>query len=303
MNKGFQGYLYNMLLSYSKAFYELKDRLQPLYDEREAVAITHEILYDITGLDKIARLGEKDTFFSQSQQEKYNQAVEALLIGKPVQYITGSAWFMGKEYHVNKHVLIPRPETEELVKWIIDELGDPQFPISNSKPEILDVGTGSGCIPISLKLAIPDADITSCDVSTEALKVAEENSRWQSTNVKFLQLNFLDIAQHNKLSTYDVIVSNPPYIPIAEKEKLHINVKDHEPGIALFVPDSNALVFYKAIAVFGQNHLKTNGYIYCELDAGHAMECKTMFEDAGYKDVLLRKDLNDNWRMLKATKG
>ena len=284
-----------MFLSYSKAFYELKNKLQPLYDEREAEALAHEILYFITGLDKTQRLLQKETLFTWPQQEKYEQAVSELLSGKPLQQVTGSAWFMGREYLVNEHVLIPRPETEELVQWIIDDYKD-----KASNINILDIGTGSGCIPISLKLALNHADITTCDISNGALAVATINAHNLLVEIQFLQLDFLDTSQHNKLALYDVIVSNPPYIPASEKERMHTNVKDYEPGIALFVPDNDPLVFYRAIAAFGKEHLKPKGYIYCELDAGHAMECKALFEEAGYGDVTVRKDIHGNQRMLRA---
>lgn len=286
-----------MFLTYSQAFYELKNKLQPLYEEREAEALAHEILYYLTGLNKTQRLLEKETLFTLTQQEKYVQATSELLSGKPLQYITGSAWFMGREFYVNEHVLIPRPETEELVQWIIDDRKNKVGNIS-----ILDIGTGSGCIPISLKLALSHTDVTTCDISIDALIVAKENADRLQVSIQLLQLDFLDALQHNKLANYDVIVSNPPYIPVTEKEGMHTNVKDHEPGIALFVPDDDPLVFYRAIAAFGKEHLKSNGYIYCELDAGHAMECKILFEAAGYKDVLLSKDMSGNWRMLRAGK-
>ena len=285
-----------MLLSYSHAFYELKDKLQPLYDERESESLAHEIMYFITGLDKIQRLLQKEVLFTIAQQEKYELAVSDLLSGKPLQYVTGSAWFLGREFHVTEHVLIPRPETEELVQWIIDDRKNKAGNIN-----ILEIGTGSGCIPISLKLALKPADVTTCDISNEALNVAKGNANRLKAEVNFLQLDFLDVSQHNKLAANDIIVSNPPYIPATEKERMHTNVKDYEPGIALFVPDDDPLVFYRAIAAFGKEHLKSNGYIYCELDAGHAMDCKTLFEEAGYNNVLLTKDMSGNWRMLRAS--
>jgi release factor glutamine methyltransferase len=284
--------------SYGSAFYELKNKLQPLYDEREAAAMAHEILHFITGLDKTQRLLKKETVFNDRQQQQYDQATLELLKGRPLQYVTGSAWFRGKEYQVNEHVLIPRPETEELVEWIVTQISNSKFPI----PKILDIGTGSGCIPISLKLELPGPDVTSSDISSDALSVAAENAKRLHADVHFLQLDFLDASQHNKLAVYDVIVSNPPYIPEADKDSMHKNVKDHEPGIALFVPDNDALVFYRAIAAFGKAHLSSNGYIYCELDAGHALECKQLFKEAGYKDVEVRKDMHGNLRMLRAGK-
>jgi release factor glutamine methyltransferase len=286
------------MLSYNQAFYELKNRLQPLYDEREAVSIAHEIINHITGLDKTQRLIQKETVFTDVEQQQYEQMLNSLVRGVPLQYVTHIAWFMGREYYVNEHVLIPRPETEELVQWILGE--NSQFPIPNSQFHILDIGTGSGCIPISLKLALEYAEVTSCDISNDAIEVAKRNAKKLNATIDFLHLDFLDGSQHTKMGIYDVIVSNPPYIPAAEKERLHTNVKDHEPGLALFVPDDDSLVFYKAIALFGRQHLNSNGYIYCELDANHAMECKALFEAIGYKNVEIRKDIHGNWRMLKA---
>jgi release factor glutamine methyltransferase len=297
------------MLSFGSAFHELKGKLQPLYDEREATAIAHELMQHVTGLDKTKRLTEKETLFDDAQQQEYEQAVKDLMNGKPLQYVTCSAWFLGKEYFVNKHVLIPRPETEELVQWIVDSwqeaigsrqsaVGSEQS-ISNSKFQILDIGAGSGCIPIALKLAMPEAAVTSCDISNEALAVARENAKRLNVDVELVQMDFLDAEQRNKMGMYDVIVSNPPYIPAAEKERLHKNVAAFEPGLALFVPDDDALVFYKAIALFGKTHLKENGFIYCELDAAHAEECKTLFEAEGYNNVELKKDMHGNWRMVR----
>lgn len=284
-----------MFLTYSRAFYDLKNKLLPLYDEREAEAIAHEVLYYVTGHNKTERLLKKETPFTAPQQKKYEQALKELLTGRPLQYVTGSAWFMGKEYIVNEHVLIPRPETEELVQWIINDWKSREEAI-----KILDIGTGSGCIPISLKQTLTQADVTSCDISNDAIAVAKENADKMQTVVEFLQVDFLDVPQRDKLAGYDIIVSNPPYIPASEKEKLHANVKDYEPGIALFVPDNDALVFYREIAFFCKEHLNNNGYIYCELDARHAMDCKAMFEETGYQNVQIRKDMHGNWRMLRA---
>ncbi len=285
------------MLTYREAFYQLKTNLQPLYDEREAASVAHELLYHITSLDKTQRLLQKETRFSEDQQKQYEHAMDALTVGVPLQYVTHTAWFLAREYYVNEHVLIPRPETEELVLWIIENTKP-----RNQKLRVLDIGTGSGCIAISLKLAIGQAEVTSCDVSYDAIEVARRNSKKLNASVELLQIDFLDTTLHTKLGTYDVIVSNPPYIPVAERERLHTNVKDHEPGLALFVPDNDALVFYRAIASFGRQHLNTNGYIYCELDSGHAMECKALFEETGYKSVEIRKDMHGNWRMLSATK-
>lgn len=286
------------MLTYSQAFYQLQKQLQSLYDAQEATAICHEVLQHITGADKIRRLLQKDTLFTPEQQTNYDKMTTELATGKPLQYVLGIAWFMGKEYKVNEDVLIPRPETEELMQWIIDD-----NKTSNQAIHIIDIGTGSGCISISLKLALPQAIITTCDVSPDALAVARENSKSLGADISFIELNFLDDANWDQLNTYDIIVSNPPYIPAAEQVNMHINVTAHEPSLALFVPDDNPLIFYKAIAKFGKGHLSENGCIYCELDADHAVQTKELFESEGYQHVTLKKDIHSNIRMLKAMRA
>ncbi|PQJ11055.1 peptide chain release factor N(5)-glutamine methyltransferase [Flavipsychrobacter stenotrophus] len=279
--------------TYSQAFYALKEELTPMYDEREASAIAHEVMLHVTGLDKLERLVHKDKELTGEQQTLFTQACIDLLTGKPLQYVTGSAWFMNREFIVNEHVLIPRPETEELVQWIIDD---------NKKENltIFDIGTGSGCIPISLKLALPAAIVTTCDISEMALETAAANAKKLMANIHFIGMDILDTEQQNNTGVYDVIVSNPPYIPVAEKANMHSNVKDHEPEIALFVPNDDALLFYRAIAQFGKTHLAEKGFIYCELESSHAQETKALFELMGYSNVEMRKDMHGNWRMLKA---
>lgn len=289
------------------AFYDLKNKLLSLYDEREATAIAHEVMHHISGLDKMQRLIQKDVELTGEQQQLLGAALADLLRGRPLQYITHSAWFLGREFYVDENVLIPRPETEELVEWILSEIPNSKFQIPNSEGQIsnlriLDIGTGSGCIPVSLRLAMPDAEVTSVDISEGALGVAKRNAQSISADVNFLHLDFLNASEHNKLGIYDVIVSNPPYIPEAEKDNMHSNVKDHEPSVALFVPDEDAMLFYKAIATFGKGHLKEGGRIYCEIEVGKPEESKAVFEDAGYKDVEVRKDMHGNWRMVKAVK-
>ncbi len=279
--------------TYSQAFYTLKGELTPMYDEREASAIAHEVMLHITRLDKLERLVQKDEEFTTEQEILFTQARIDLLKGKPLQYVTGSAWFMNREFIVNEHVLIPRPETEELVQWVVDD---------NKKDNIsiFDIGTGSGCIPISLKLALPAAAVTTCDISEMALETAAANAKKLLANIHFIGMDILDTEQQNNTGVYDVIVSNPPYIPISERANMHSNVKDHEPEIALFVPNDDALLFYRAIAQFGKTHLAEKGSIYCELESSHAQETKALFELMGYSNVEIRKDMHGNWRMLKA---
>jgi release factor glutamine methyltransferase len=306
------------MLSYSQAFYQLKDRLQPLYDADEAVAVSHLFLEFITGLNKSDRLLKKDVLFTDRQQEQFDSKSKQLTKGKPIQYVTNSAWFMGREFLVNESVLIPRPETEELVQWIVDEVVSRKSLVVSpgeidvaDKLRVLDIGAGSGCIGLSLARLLPNAVVTCADVSKEAIEVLKTNIEWVLTsnekkkgmdNITLKTLDFLNETQRNKqLGRYELIVSNPPYIPASEKVNMHKNVKDYEPSIALFVPDSDALVFYRAIASFGKDHLSDNGYIYCELDAEHADACKALFEEQGYQDVEIKKDMHGNWRMLRAS--
>lgn len=280
------------MLSYGDAFYHLKNELQSLYDAQEAAAIAHELLYAITGLDKMDRLMKKDVLLTPTEQTQYDLGKSGLLTGKPLQYVTGVAWFMGREFKVDEHVLIPRPETEELVDWIIKEYKDKQ------DISILDIGTGSGCIPISLQLALPGATTLSCDVSEQAIDVAKENARKLEADVSFIKTDFLNQKMWYNFEQYDVIVSNPPYIPQKEYENMHTNVRDHEPSLALFVPDDDALLFYRNIAEFGKTNLKPDGVIYCELHKDHAEETERMFREKGYKTEL-RKDMNGNERMIR----
>jgi len=283
------------MLTYQEAYHQLTKRLQPLYDAQEAAAIAHELLLHITGQDKLQRLMNRDQTLTFSQEQQYAEAAEQLANGKPLQYVTAQAWFMGRPYKVNEHVLIPRPETEELVQWIADEWKD--------KPcNILDIGTGSGCIPIALKLLLPSATIASCDVSANAIQVAKENAAALQADITVQQLDFLNVEDWTQLGQYDVIVSNPPYIPESEINNIHPNVKDHEPHLALFVPNDDPLMFYKAIAAFGKTHLKQDSAVYCELHMDHALQTGAMFEEMGYK-VEVRKDMHGNWRMLKALIG
>lgn len=286
-------YLYTMH-TMGSAFYELRGRLIPLYDEREASAIAHRVLEHITGLGKLDRLVEKEMPLTREQQELFEEMGARLADGEPVQYVTGEAWFLGEKYLVDASVLIPRPETEELVQWIINDW-EQQPAIS-----ILDVGSGSGCIPISLAKGLTQARVTSCDVSVAAIDVASHNAELLGAAVEFVQVDFLDPEARSWLGTHNVIVSNPPYIPHAEEERLHINVRGYEPSLALFVPDNDPLVFYRAIADFGRQHLLSGGAIYCELDADYAEETAEMFRQVGYSNTQLRKDMHDNPRMLCA---
>jgi release factor glutamine methyltransferase len=190
--------------------------------------------------------------------------------------------------------LIPRPETEELVEWVISNC---KFPVD--KLSILDVGTGSGCIPITLKRKLRKADVWSCDISDAALQVAKRNADTLGVDVNFLLLDFLNKEKREQLSLFNIIISNPPYVPEKDKQQMQANVLDHEPHLALFVPDNDALVFYKAIAEFGKGHLNPGGLIYAELHEDLGKEVSALFSAAGY-NTEMKKDMQGKERMLKA---
>lgn len=284
------------MLSYNAAFYELRNDLQTVYDTQEATAIAHQVLEHITGAGKFDRLINKDTLLSEKQFSQYQQMKAELLTAKPLQYVLGYSWFMERQFEVNKHVLIPRPETEELVYWIINDHQGEQKIL-----DVLDIGTGSGCIPISLKLAMPEWNITSCDISGDALRVATSNAQTLNAAIELKELDFLDKEKWSALGIYDIVVSNPPYIPETEREQLHANVREHEPGTALFVPSNDALLFYRNIAEFGKTHLKQYGSIYCEVHVDYANDTEALFREMAYSQTELRKDMHGNLRMLKAS--
>jgi release factor glutamine methyltransferase len=282
------------MLPYSAAFQKLKKSLTGLYDEGEATAIAHDVMEYITGYNKLQRLSEKEKLFDEGQQRQFEEAEARLLHGEPLQYITGTQWFLGRPFQVNKHVLIPRPETEELVTWVAEEWK------GSTDISILDIGTGSGCIPISLKLLMPAAIVSSCDVSSDALETAKKNAASLGAEMNFVDIDFLNESNWQQLQKYDVIVSNPPYIPVSEQETLDKNVREFEPATALFVPDGDPLIFYRRIALFGKSHLKDGGAIYCELHRDYAEKTKGLFEQMGYTNTTLRNDMHGNMRMLKA---
>ena len=278
-----------------EAFYTLKTELNKLYPEQEAQAIAHEVMENITQLSKIDRLMSKEQLLSSSQQNEWDYILDELLQGKPMQYVLGKCYFMGKEFLVDKNVLIPRPETEELVIWILNDWAQ-----DKEGKSIFEIGTGSGCIPISLKAEWPEAQINACDVSLGALTVAQKNASHLEQDINFFEQNILDKSLWHHLTQYDIIVSNPPYIPVNEIPSMEANVHEHEPHLALFVADTDRFLFYRIIAQLGKTKLKEGGAIYCEIHRDFPEETKAVFEAEGYTNIELRKDMHDNWRMIKA---
>jgi release factor glutamine methyltransferase len=271
----------------------IKHQLGNLYDAIEMNSMVNIIIEEVTGWDALHQNIHKNDALETSQIEQLDHYVEQLLNGKPLQYIIQKAWFLGKAYFVNEAVLIPRPETEELVEWIIE-----YAQIINKPLSILDIGTGSGCIPISLKLAIPNAHITAIDISKEALAIAEQNAASYHTEIEWIAQDILQTKQLK--DRYDIMVSNPPYIPLREKLAMQKQVADHEPEIALFVPDQFPLIFYSKIAHIGKSALKPNGQLFFEIHYDQGEAIIALLDEMGYH-AELRQDIFGKDRMVRAS--
>jgi release factor glutamine methyltransferase len=265
-----------------------REELSAVADEREITSwyyISMEYLLVYNRSDCIINSNQ---VLNKSQLSKIKQIVAELKTHKPIQYILGKTEFYGLKIKVNEHTLIPRPETEQLVDWILKE----------NFVAALDIGTGSGCIPIALAKH-KDAKVLAIDVSEDALLIAEENAKNNEVEIDFIHQ---DILQTNYLQKVDLIVSNPPYVLESEKEKMQENVLDYEPELALFVEDKNPLIFYKKIASLAFNFLNENGKLFFEINAKFGKETIEMLADIGFVNIELKKDMNDKDRMIKAIK-
>lgn len=278
-------------MNISLAEQQLTQQLSKVYEHAEAVAITNMVMQELTGHNKSDRRMASHIELTEDQQQQLEQMTAQLLRCCPVQYVIGKAWFHNMELLVNEDVLIPRPETEELVQWVLEEKQD------RKKAAILDIGTGSGCIPIAVKKSWQEAIVTAIDVSNMAIVVAKENAKRQQTAITFLQVDILDWQKWHS-EKFDIIVSNPPYIPKREGQLLDKNVADWEPHLALFVPNNDPLLFYKAIAAFAKRHLYPNGSLYFECHQQFAQQVVEMLEAEGFTSEL-REDIFGNERMVK----
>lgn len=248
---------------------------------------------------KINRLSlavQPDLIISKEEEQDLFEALSKLKLQKPIQHILGETEFYGLPLKVNEHVLIPRPETEELVSWILKDVKLLKAP----GPKILDIGTGSGCISISLAKKIRQAVVTAMDISRDAIKIARENAKLNGVEVEFIQADVLSLDQLP--GQYDIIVSNPPYVRESEKSGIKANVLENEPHLALFVKDEAPLVFYKKIAKLAVDNLRPGGSLYFEINQYLGDQTKTLLENMGFAPVLLRKDMYGNDRMIKAIK-
>lgn len=286
-----------------------REELKNIYESGEIETFIAYCFEEYLGIKKAAIILNADATVSESELLKFHFAIKDLKQHKPIQYILGKADFYGLKLNVNEHVLIPRPETEELVDLVIKENkvrrrenGEGRME-SRERLSILDVGTGSGCIAISVKKNLPGADVCAVDVSEKALETAKQNALQNAVDVNFFNYDILfsDSSSPVYDLEFDVIISNPPYISISEKEQTEKNVTDYEPHLALFVEDKDPLLFYKAITNFALNHLKKNGKIYFEINQRFGVETKQLLEYMGVRNVSLLKDLNDNYRIVKGT--
>lgn len=232
----------------------------------------------------------------ESELLKLHFAFKDLKKQRPLQYVLGKAAFMDLDFFVKEGVLIPRPETEELVQWILDTYS------SEDEPSILDIGTGSGCIPICLAHYLPKSKVSSVDVSAEALQIAQKNASDNKVEVEFYEKNALDSEVMESLAMFDCIVSNPPYVRNMEKKLMQQNVLGYEPDLALFVEDDDPLLFYRHIAVFAEKHLKPNGKLFFEINEAFEDEMLQLIKGLTFSDCEIRKDFRGKPRMLMATK-
>ena len=286
-------------MTIQQAYLQLLQQLSTLYDKRESGNIADLVTEKVAGLRKVDRIVYKDTIISPEQQNLISKITTQLLQHKPVQYAIEEAWFMGMKLWVNEQVLIPRPETEELVNWIIKDIQNNE----NKGVLILDIGTGSGCIPIAIKRQIPQTSLTAIDISEGALQVAKMNSVTQNVLIDCQQLDLFDEATWQQLGHFDIIVSNPPYIRKSESLSMRKNVLNYEPHLALFVSDNDPLLFYKKIATFGKTHLIHTGTIYVEINEELAQEVVTVFQKKGFSNVEIKKDMQGKDRMVSAKRN
>ncbi len=285
------------------------EQIQGVYAGGEARNIATLVMEAITGLTRETSRSKKEELLPAQLDTQLTEITNRLLLHEPVQYILEHAWFAGLKLYVNPSVLIPRPETEELVHWIVQDIKTLALPVlqpsgggadRTGSLKIVDVGTGSGCIALALKKALPGAEVWGCDKSEAALNIARRNGSETDLRVDFQGIDFLESTQHSLLPAVDIVVCNPPYIPLRDKHSMAANVVDFEPHQALFVADEDPLIFYRALANFGKQKLHPGGCIYVEIEENSGTDVVKLFEEAGYKNVVLKQDMQGKDRMIRA---
>jgi release factor glutamine methyltransferase len=271
----------------------LKQTLSSKIDAVELTSLIGMLIEAVTGWNRMQQIVNVNTELTKEQQTVLENYAQQLLAGKPIQYILGKAWFMGNELMVNENVLIPRPETEELVEWIISYAS-----IMNKPLSVLDIGTGSGCIPIALKLALPNCTLTGLDISKNALGVAQMNAKNLNATIEWMEEDILNTAALD--TSYDIMVSNPPYIPLREKKDMQEQVLNFEPSIALFVSNEDPLIYYKAIAKIGKQNLSKNGQLFFEIHYDQGKAILALLDELNYHAELRQDSFGKN-RMIRAS--
>ena len=269
----------------------MKEELKDLYSARELDSIVKGLFSHVTGLSAAQMVIEKEQQLDEAKIFYLQRALKRLRAHEPLQYITGIAHFHGLDFEVDSRVLIPRPETEELVQWVLTSAGH------EKALRILDIGTGSGCIAITIKNELPESVVHAIDISDGALALAKENASTVGVDIIFDQINILDEESRAALEKFDVIISNPPYVTPEDRKLMQKNVVDHEPGLALFV-ESDPLIFYKAIIDFSKEHLQDQGKLFFECNEKYTNEIVELLGKENYTDIEERKDMQEKWRMV-----
>lgn len=275
---------------------ELMNRtLSELYPTAEIRQFAHLFFGKYLSFSSVDILTRHDTELTADVTRLFEDALARLIKGEPIQYVLGEAWFGNLQFEVAKGVLIPRPETEELVEWVVSDMED-------VNPRVLDIGTGSGCIAVSVAHALPKAKVEAWDISPEAIEIAIRNADRLHTKVMFSQVDVLRIKPDMVDGKYDIIISNPPYVRKSEKQHMHVNVLEYEPHTALFVDDDDALVFYRTIAKLAFNILNPEGKLFFEINEALGSAMRSLLEQKGFTNIEVRADIFGKERMVMATK-
>jgi release factor glutamine methyltransferase len=276
---------------------DFSEQLSTIYDANEVNSLCMMVLENVVNISPAKIKAFPETEISTPDSERITNILTRLTTGEPIQYILGYTEFYGLTFKVNPSVLIPRPETEELVDWILSSVRSSELAVG----KFLDIGTGSGCIPISLKKNLPNAEVSAIDISPEALQTARENAELNKVEVHFIWNDILNPINHSLLTThYSLIVSNPPYVTLEDKKQMHTNVTDFEPYTALFVPEDDPLIFYKAIADFASTHLEKGGLIFFEINESYGEQIIELLDYKKFINIELRKDMSGKDRIVKA---
>ncbi len=286
-----------------------RQELISLYDVREIDSLCTIALAELVGFSSAKIKAFPESGLTAEQSVEIEKVLIRLKTGEPIQYILGHSEFYGLPFKVNPSVLIPRPETEELVEWVISSVGSWLLAAGSWQQtfKILDIGTGSGCIAVSLKKNLKDVEVSAIDISPEALKTAKDNAELNKVEINLIQADILNLESEIEnpslsagMAKFEIIVSNPPYVTQADKKQMHSNVTDFEPHTALFVAEDDPLIFYKAITDFAVKHLSLNGLLFLEINESYGEQIVELLNRKSFNNIELKKDMSDRFRMIKA---